>query len=308
MDASELTFLILLDYSKAFDRVNHKLLLAKLMSLGFDEVSLNWVGSYLAGRAQKVKSNGEYSSWNPIINGVPQGSILGPLLFTILVTDLRNSLQSTSFHQYADDLQIQKHCKFDDVNNAINDINSDLTNISNYSVSNGLKLNYEKSKFMVIGSHQNIKKINDSELPPILLDEHILDREKCLKNLGVHFDEYMSWVKHINKTVCKAYGSLRSLYRFKKFLSESSKKSLCETLVLSHFNYCDCLFPSLAKYLSEKIQKVQNACVRFIYNLRKYDRDHIRPFLIKLNWLNMENRRLSHCYTFMYNGSNGFAP
>ena len=308
IDAAEVSFLILLDYSKAFDTVNHKLLLAKLMSMGFYGASLEWIGSYLSGRSQKVKSNGQFSDWNFIHNGVPQGSILGPLLFTVLVADLRSSLSHTSFHQYADDVQLKKSSKVTDARNTINNINSELENISNYSISNGLRLNYEKSKYMVIGSRQNVKKINNLDLPPIVLDEHILDREKNLKNLGVIFDENMSWVKHVNKLICKAYGSLRTLYRFKRFLSESAKKSLCEALVLSHFNYCDCLFPSLNKSLVEKIQKVQNSCVRFIYNLRKYDRDHISPLLVKLGWLNMSNRRLLHSYSIMFKIDKKLAP
>ena len=308
IDSSEISFLILLDYSKAFDTVNHKLLLTKLKSMGFHGTTLNWIGSYLAGRVQKVKSNGQYSDWNSLSNGVPQGSILGPLLFTVLVSDFASSLNYTSFHQYADDVQVKKSSKVINVQNAIKDINSELKNISNYSISNGLRLNYNKSKYMVIGSSQNIKKINDLDLPPIILDEHILDREKHLKNLGVIFDENMSWVKHVNKIVCNAYNSLRTLYRFKRFLSENAKKSLCESLVLSHFNYCDCLFPSLTKSLIEKIQKVQNSCVRFIYNLRKYDRDHISPFLKNLGWMNMSNRRLLHSYTLMYKIDKNLAP
>ena len=92
----------------------------------------------------------------------------------------------------------------------------------------------------------------------------------------------MTWVKHIYKIVCKTYGSLRTPYRFKKFLSENSKKALCESLVLSHFNYCYCLFPSLTKSPVDKTPKVQNPCERFIYNLRKLYGDHISPFF-KLN-------------------------
>ena len=142
------------------------------------------------------------------------------------------------------------------------------------------------------------------------MDNHVLKRETKLKNLGVIFDEQMTWVKHINKVVCRAYGSLRSLYRFKKLLSENAKKSLCESLVLSHFNYCDTVFPFINKSLEDKIQKVQNSCVRFISNLRKYDsyRDHISPYLINLEWLNMKNRRLHHSFTMLYKIDNNLAP
>ena len=177
--------------------------MAKLTTMGFDRNSLEWLGSYLGGRTQQVKSNGQVSGCNNIRNGVPQGSILGPLLFTVLVSDIRKSLEHTKFHQYADDLQLEKNSKICDATKSINEINSDLESISKYSISNGLRLNYEKSKFMIIGTRQSIKKIGELDLPPIVLDGHILDREKQLKNLGVIFDEYMTWVKHINKIVVK---------------------------------------------------------------------------------------------------------
>ena len=96
IDASEVTFLVLLDYSKAFDTVNKHLLLTKLKSMGFHGASLGWIDSYLSGRSQKVKSNGQFSDWNFIHNGVPQGSILGPLLFTVLVADFKSSLHIIS--------------------------------------------------------------------------------------------------------------------------------------------------------------------------------------------------------------------
>ena len=86
----------------------------------------------------------------------------------------------------------------------------------------------------------------------------------------------------------------------KKMLSPESKQRLCEALVLSHFNYCDVLFPHLKTALESKIQKVQNCCVRFIFNIRKYDREHITPYILKLGWLNMKNRRLHHSLTLMY--------
>jgi ribonuclease P/MRP protein subunit RPP40 len=308
IDASECILMVLLDFSKAFDTVNHKLLLTKLMAMGFNDSALNWFGSYLSGRHQKVKSAGTTSEWCSIDNGVPQGSILGPLLFTILAADFRNCLKNMKFHQYADDLQTYLSSKLDNMPNTVKCINEDMQNISQYSANNGLKLNYDKCKFMVIGSSRNIAKFNNLDLPPITLDNHILDREKSLKNLGVIFDEQMSWVKHINKVVCKAYGSLRSLYRFKRFLSVTAKKSLCESLVLSHFNYCDTLFPFVSRALEEKIQKVQNSCVRFIYNLRKYDRDHISPLLIELDWLNMKSRRIHHSLTMLYKIDNNLAP
>tara|TARA_B110000196_G_scaffold300609_1_gene294106 strand:- start:3 stop:1169 length:1167 start_codon:yes stop_codon:yes gene_type:complete len=308
MDSSEVSFLVLLDYSKAFDTVNHKLLLTKLVSMGFSDMSLNWFDSYLSNRFQRVKSNGTVSDWCHIENGVPQGSILGPLLFTILVADFGKCLKSMSFHQYADDLQCYFSCKLDNVVNTVHKINEDMQNISEYSLANGLRLNYDKCKFMVIGTKQKITQFDKLPFSEIKIDNHVIDRGKNLKNLGVVFDENMTWIKHVNKTICKAYGSLRSLYRFKKFLTEDSKKSLCDSLVLSHFDYCDSLMLNMSNAVATKIQKVQNACVRFIFNLRKFDREHISPYLVKLGWLNMESRRNLHALTLMYKIDNDMAP
>ena len=168
-----------------------------------------------------------------------------------------------------------------------------------YSEANGLRLNYDKCKFMVIGTKQKIADFNKLNIPPISIDNHILKRETNLKNLGVVFDEYMSWVKHVNKIICRAYGARRSLYRLKNFLSAESKKTLCDSLVLSHFDYCDTVLLNISNVLAFKIQKLQNACVRFIFNFRKFDREHISPYLVQLNWLNMESRRNLHALTLM---------
>ena len=308
IDAAEVTFLVLLDYSKAFDTVLHKLLVTKLLSLGFGDMALNWVGSYLSDRYQRVKSNGKFSDYSHIKNGVPQGSILGPLLFTVLVADFGKCLNSVDFHQYADDVQCYIGSKLNNIPQTVHKINVDMDNMSKYSTANGLRLNYDKCKFMVIGTRQKLADFNKLDIPPITIDNHVIKRESNLKNLGVIFDEHMCWVKHVNKSICRAYGALRSLYRFKHFLSEESKKSLCDSLVLSHFDYCDTILLNISNILSSKIQKVQNACVRFIYNFRKFDREHISPYLIKLNWLNMESRRNLHALTLMYKIDNNLAP
>ena len=308
IDAGEVTFLVLLDYSKAFDTVNHELLLAKLKVLGFTEGALNWLLSYLSNRLQKVKVNGEFSEWKHVINGVPQGSILGPLLFTILVMDIGKCVKNGKFHQYADDTQLYYSAKVDKIDETIGYINSDLENINTYSSSNGLRLNHSKSHYIIIGSRANIIKVDKKNIPPITISNNAINRLKEVKNLGIYFDESMSWVRNINKTICKAYASLRALYRLKRFLSIESKTILCESLVLSHFNYCDYLFFNLTTVLCSKIQKVQNSCIRFIFNLRKYDRHHITPYLSKLGWLNMKNRRMLHSLVLMFKIDKNIAP
>ena len=124
IDDSEITLLVLLDFSKAFDTVNHKLLLAKLNILGFQENTCSWILSYLSGRQQKVQTETESSSWSSIINGVPQGSILGPLLFTILISDMRLSIWNGSYITYADDTNLYWESAADAINETLAKANS----------------------------------------------------------------------------------------------------------------------------------------------------------------------------------------
>ena len=306
IDKSLVTILILLDYSKAFDTANHKIILAKLQSFGFRDGALNWVNSYLSDRKQKVKNDLGESDWIHLKNGVPQGSILGPLLFLVLVSDLGKSILNGKYHMYADDTQIYYHCKWSEVNTVIPKINQDLDRVLNFSTNNCLKLNASKSYFIIIGSKYNLNKIKGMDLPPVILDRNCIERKFNVKNLGVIFDETFSWVNHVNKLVSTAYFKLKQSYRFKNFLSQDAKISLCEGYILSHFNYCDTVYNNITELLKHKIQKVQNTCVRFIFGLKKYD--HISSYFSELETLNMEERRTVHGLTTMHKIVKKIAP
>ena len=298
LENSELVFLVLLDYSKAFDCANHKLILAKLKAAGFRDDSLEWVSSYLKGRHQKVTTNTGESGWSEVFNGVPQGSVLGPLLFTVLVSDISDVIKRGRYHLYADDTQLYYSCKINDVNATIKDINSDLQGISKFSNSNCLKLNAGKSKFIVIGSRHNLKKLKNIQLDPIKIGDNVIERDFEAKNLGIVFDEELNWTRHVNLSIAKAYGKLKHARRFKNFLNESSKLKLTETYILSQLNYGDIILQNLTNLLQNKIQKLQNSCTRYTFGLRKYD--HISGFIKGKNILSMKNRRMLHSLTLMY--------
>ena len=297
MDKSKITILILLDYSKAFDCANHRLILAKLKAAGFQDEALSWILSYLLERKQKVVTNLGESRWIDIKNGVPQGSILGPLLFLVLVSDLYKSISNGQYHMYADDTQLYYNCSVNQIVSVISKINSDLENVQLFSDNNCLKLNTGKSNFIIIGSRANLNKLKDKNLPPIVLNNEIIERKYHVKNLGVIFDECFTWTNQVNKVISSAYFKLKQVSRFKNFLSHDSKVNVCESYVLCHFNYCDSVFFNISEFLKQKIQKAQNTCLRFIYGLRKYD--HISSCLKDLDTLNMENRRISHGLTLM---------
>ena len=138
------------------------------------------------------------------------------------------------------------------------------------------------------------------------IDNKVIEREHEVKNLGVTFDETLTWVRHVNLSVARAYGKLKNAWRFNKFLSQKSKMSLCETYILSQFNYGDIILQNMTKHLQDKIQKVQNRCTRFIFGLRKYD--HISHIYKSNNILNMQNRRLLHSVCMMFRIKNKLAP
>ena len=306
LDTSEIVVLVLLDYSKAFDCANHKLILAKLKAMGFGDAALELLLSYLSDRSQQVRTNTDKSTWLDIKNGVPQGSILGPLLFTILVSDLHNMIKHCKYHCYADDTQIYCRGKTHKIVEMVNEINSDLTNIAEYSRRNCLKLNTSKSNYIIIGSPQNITKLTNIDIPPITINGRDIERQRYIKNLGVIFDESLSWTKHINVSIASAFGKLKQVYRHRNFLAMDARINICESYILSKFNYCDIILQNMSLALKKKIQQVQNCCTRFIFGLRKYD--HISICFKKLNTLTMDQRREVHGLTQIHKIEMKLAP
>ena len=306
LDDSEIIILVLLDYSKAFDIANHKLILAKLKAMGFKNSALNWIESYLSGRSQQVVTDSGTSSWLNILNGVPQGSILGPLLFTILVSDISSGLKHCKYHLYADDTQLYIRGKVENINDLIKKVNKDLAVISDYSVNNCLKLNQGKSVYIIIGSRKNIAKLDEGNLPPIKMNNEIIKRETTVKNLGVLFDQFMSWDSEINKCISNGYLKLRQAYRFSKFLSKKSKTIIVQSYILSQFNYSSIILQNLTKTQMDKLQKFQNTCVRFILNLRKFD--HISEGYTLLKFLKMHQMRDTQALTLMHKIKGNLAP
>ena len=308
IDDSEITLLILLDFSKAFDTVNHKLLLAKLNILGFQEGTCQWINSYLSGRQQKVQTQNDASEWSAVVNGVPQGSILGPLLFTILISDMRVKIWNGSYITYADDTNLYWETTIADIHKTLISANSVTTNISKYCVDNCLRLNNDKCKYMFLGTIPAINKLKTIHLSDIKINNVVMERVSHSKILGVTFDEVLSWRKNVNLCISKAMSNFFQISRYKKILTKESKIILCESVVLSQFNYCDIVYSNMDNYLKEKIQKVQNLCIRFIFDLKRKDHCNYSSYRKQLKWLDMNLRRLKHGFTLIYKILHGLAP
>lgn len=295
-DRKMLTILVLLDFSKAFDTINHDLLCSKLKYYGFNDLAVELVTSYLKERKRRVVVDGETSETKLILDGVPQGSILGPLLFIIYTSDILNSVKTCQIQAYADDTQIYFSYQPEEYANAQSTVNNELNNIFKIATEHNLKLNTNKSVCMMFGQMNKVRYAKSSI--KIKINDDILPFQENCKNLGLFLDNNLRFKLHVQKLLQKSYSTLKILYSNRHVLNFKLKKVLCESLVLSVFNYSDIIYgPCLDLYTKERIQKVQNTCCRLIYGLRK--RDHVSYTRKLLGWLNMEGRRDLHFMVFV---------
>ena len=188
----------------------------------------------------------------------------------------------------------------------IKNLNSDLKRIAEFSDNNCLRLNEGKSVYIILGSNQNLLKINELVLPPVTINNKTIERETTVRNLGITFNETMSWDPEINKSISCGYGKLKQAYRLKNFLNNKSKKIIAQSYLLSQFNYSSIILQNLTKAQIHRIQLFQNTCVRFILNLRKFD--HISGAFNSLGFLNMEKMRDIQSLILMHKILNKKAP
>lgn len=296
-DEGKLSVLVLLDYSKAFDCVNYNILLSMLHFLGFSHNAVKLLENYLMGRTQMVKINDTLSNSLDLTRGVPQGSILGPLLFSLYISNIYKDINHCEIHTYADDTQI--YLSFDPKNSitSVDKINSDLETIYKASTEYELLLNPNKTKVMLFGSKATCQQYEN--LINIRLNGVNIDLSLEAKNLGLILNNDFRYKKHVSSCVQKAYANLRILYPHRSYLNVDIKIKLCEALVLSQFYFCAPIYSfCLDSIDSYRIQKVQNSCLRYIFGIRKYD--HISHKLSELKWLNMKNRFLLQSLTLFH--------
>ena len=229
LDIGDTPINIYLDLSKAFDTLNHDILLQKLNHYGIHGISLDLFRSYLSRRQQYVDYNGTKSKLLNITTGVPQGSILGPLLFIIYINDIAHSSNKFDFIIYADDTTL---CSTLNRNTNIDAINTELNNITEWLLINKLSLNVNKTKAMVF--HMPQKKII---IPNLQIADTVIEFVDAFKFLGITISKHLTWNNHVMQVTNKIARTIGMMHNLKKILPLNILRILYNSLVLPHLNY-----------------------------------------------------------------------
>lgn len=285
------TILMLLDLSAAFDTVDQPKLLEILQKeLGITDTAYKWFESFLRFRTQKVKIENDYSSEDILQYGVPQGSVLGPVLFNIYIRSFYTQVKSTGFdvEGFADDHQLRRtFTPLFQVTSLGEEIQKCFKTIGKWMNKYFLRLNPDKTKILVI-CPQSLQK-------SILINGSFING-KCIrfvsdaKNLGIILDSELSFQAQVKKVTSSCFTTIRKISRIKHFLKQEHLKTLVSALVLSKLDYCNALYLGLNSYLLMKLQSVQNAAVRLVYKINRFDKLSITNLTKNLHWLKVRER------------------
>ena len=275
----------LLDLSAAFDTTDHEILLARLQScFGVDGTTLAWLRPYITGRMQFVSVLGCDSEPVPLSFGVPQGSVLVPVLFTMYTEPLSDLIAKYPHQSFVDDTQLNTSFDSCNIDSVIEMIQHCINDKQSWMVQNKLQLNESKTKALLVATSSF-----DKDLPTsIEIGSSVVPFVKRVRNLGVILDSRLSTKECINKVCQMVYWELRKISSIRRYLSEDTAKTLVVSLILSHLDYGNCLLAGVPECLLHKLQKIQNTSARLI--LKSSRQKHTKPLLRTLYWLPISDR------------------
>lgn len=287
---------VLLDFSAAFDVVDHGLLLRKLGAYGFSPTTINWMNSYLSNRMQCVFFNGSFSSFKGLQCGVPQGSCLGPLLYTIFTNDMPFVLDKSRCTLFADDSTV--YYASNSLLELNNTLQSELKLLLDWISENRLVLNVAKTKSIVFTARNATKEV--SQLCLSLKDSNIEQVQEAVL-LGVTLDGQLTWEKHIEHIVKKMGRGIACIKRCSSFLTPASRVLVTKAVVLSHLDYCSTIWSGADKKHLSKLQIAQNKAARLALHCPVGVRQSTESLHASLSWLRVEERLACNLVSFFRN-------
>ena len=287
----------LLDLTKAFDSIDHSLLLKKLTALGFNQPAIEIISSYLSNRLQRVASNGVFSDWLEVKRGVPQGTILGPLLFSLYVNDMKTNA-NCEILQYADDTIVMKSAP--NVKHATKSVENCISDLISYFEYHSLKLNSDKTEFIVFGKNKGNNKLVVNNIP--------IEESDTVKYLGVLIDNELKFDKHVKFVLRKMAQGIKSLYVLRNAVPTYLKTIILNAYVLSHIQYPAVLLSTIDQHLVTTLEKQLNWAVKACFNRRKHESSRdlkIKNNILPIKYL-LEDRNATYCRLVMNNTKPAF--
>ncbi|MCG8046489.1 MAG: reverse transcriptase domain-containing protein [Candidatus Thiodiazotropha endolucinida] len=286
------------DISKAFDRVWHNGLIFKLQAAGVTGEVLTWFKSYLSDRKQRVVLPGTTSDWVYIRAGVPQGSILGPLLFLLYINDIVVDIGS-NIRLFADDTSL--FIVVDNPETAANCLNSDLSKISQWAKTWLVSFNPSKTESLLIS-----RKRNQPQHPPIIMQNQAITEVEHHKHLGVYFSRDGTWHQHINYITEKAWTRINVMRKLKFKLDRKSLETIYLVFIRPLLEYGDIIWSNCTQYEKDELEKIQTEAARIATGTTKLISR--RVLYTEIRWESLEQRRKHHQLTLFYKMINHLTP
>ena len=289
---------IFIDLKKAFDTINHDLLIKKMEHFGIRGIANDWLKSYLSNRKQFANYNGTNSDLYDIECGVPQGSILGPLLFILYINDISNVSKILRLILFADDTNL--FATGHDLELLCNEINNELCILSEWFKINRLSLNVKKTNYMLFSKKAK------SMTQTLKIDNNVIESGRVTKFLGTNIDEKLNWKAHIDMISVKLAKSCSIIYKVNDILNTDALKSLYFTLFLPYISYCTEVWGVTFKSYLSRIVKLQKRAIRTICRVGKMH--HTNELFIKLNIMKFEDLVDLEIAICMYKAKKGLLP
>ena len=305
-DRGKLCLLCSLDLTAAFDTIDHDILVRRLhSSFGVSGTALSWLCSFVTGRSQTVIYGTSSSSPVSLPHGVPQGSVLGPLLFILYTSDLPSIAQQhhLTLQSYADDVQFYGFCDPAACVSLTERVSACLDTLTSWFNSNRLQLNINKSDFMWCASNRRKRNLT---LDNMCIEGQTPTLVSSFKCLGVIIDSDLSFSSHVGKTVSSCFAVLRRLRSIRRCISRNLLKLLVTSLVLPRLDYCISVLHGIPNFQLRRLQSILNASARLIFNSPRFS--SAAPLLDTLRWLPVQKRIDFRLAVMAFNCRQGLAP